>query len=105
MVQILPWCEIAVNSRRSVTDLHFKGESMSRISTALVAVVLFGMAGTALPTWADELPVLGDKKGLDEESDRSPDSTPAAEAFLLRAYPGTDIPTDASFAARTGWAA
>ena len=66
MVQILPWREIAVNSRRSVTDLHFKGESMSRISTALVAVVLFGMAGIAGPTWADDLPVLGDKKALSD---------------------------------------
>jgi hypothetical protein len=79
---------------------------MSRIATALVAVVLFGMAGIAGPTWADEVPPVVDKKGFSDDSDsRSPDSTPAAEAFLLRAYPGTDIPTDASFAALTGWAA
>jgi hypothetical protein len=78
---------------------------MRRIAAAFVAVVLFGMAGIAVPTWADEVPPVVDKKGFSDDSDsRSPDSTPAAEAFLLRAYPGTDIPTDASFAALTGWA-
>jgi hypothetical protein len=35
---------------------------------------------------------------------RNPDATPEVEAYLLRAYPATDIPTDSSFAARTGWA-
>ena len=35
---------------------------------------------------------------------RNPDSTPDVQAYLQRAYPGKDIPTDASFAARVGWA-
>ena len=42
---------------------------------------------------------------LDEELDPRPDRTPAAEAFPIRAYPATDIPSDASLAARAGWAA
>jgi hypothetical protein len=78
---------------------------MSRIAAALVAV-LFGMAGIAGPTWADELPTIGDKKGAPDESDsRSPDSTPGVEAYLLRAYPETEVPGDATLAARSGWAA
>src|ERR1700675_4000162 len=36
---------------------------------------------------------------------RNPDATPDVQAYLLRAYPAKDIPTDASFAAQTGWAA
>jgi hypothetical protein len=79
---------------------------MSWIAAALVAVVLFCMAGIAGPTWADELPVLGDKKGLpDESNSSSPDSTPGVEAYLLRAYPETEIPGDATLAARSAWAA
>lgn len=51
------------------------------------------------------------KPGANEEAAiganevRNPDATPDVEAYLLRAYPATDIPTDASFAARSGWAA
>ena len=76
---------------------------MSRIAAALVAIVLFGIAG---PTWADEVPELGFKKDLpDESASRSPDSTPGVEAYLLRAYPETEIPGDATLAAQSGWAA
>jgi hypothetical protein len=79
---------------------------MSRIAAAFFTVVLFGMAGIAGPTWADEVPVLGSKKGLpDESASRSPDSTPGVEAYLLRAYPETEIPGDATLAARSDWAA
>ena len=79
---------------------------MSRIAAALVTAILFGMAAIAAPAWADELPVLGDKKGLPDESDsRSPDSTPGVEAYLLRGYPDTEISGDATLAARSGWAA
>lgn len=42
------------------------------------------------------------KVGANEQ--RNPDSTPDVQAYLLRAYPEKDIPTDASFAAQTGWA-
>jgi hypothetical protein len=35
---------------------------------------------------------------------RNPDATPDVEAYLQRAYPAQDIPTDATFAARSGWA-
>src|SRR5437660_2281992 len=78
---------------------------MSRIA-ALFTMVFFGVAGIAGPTWAQDVLPLGFKKGFDDDANaRSPDSTPAAEAFLLRAYPETDIPTDASFAARSDWAA
>jgi len=79
---------------------------MSRIATALCTAAVFGIAGIVGPAFADDPPGLGFKKGIDDDADaRTPDSTPAAEAFLLRAYPATDIPTDASFAARAGWAA
>src|SRR5712691_7842168 len=36
---------------------------------------------------------------------RNPDSTPDIEAYLLRAYPGDDIPIDATIAAQNGFAA
>jgi hypothetical protein len=79
---------------------------MSRIAAGLAAVVLFGIGGIAGPSWADDLPVLGAKKDLpDESSSRSPDSTPGVEAYLLRAYPETEIPGDATLAAQSGWAA
>ena len=78
---------------------------MRRNASALIIAVLFGMAGIAGPAWADDIPPLGFKKSLEDESDRAPDSTPAAEACLLRAYPAIDIPSDASFAARSGWVA
>jgi hypothetical protein len=78
---------------------------MGRSIGALFTVVLFGMAGIAGPTWGQDVPPLGFKKGLDDDATRSPDRTPAAEAFLLRAYPEDGIPTDASFAAQSGWAA
>ena len=77
---------------------------MDRTAVALAIAVLFGIVGTAGPAWADEDPI-GFKKGLEDESDRAPDRTPAAEAFLIRAYPGTDIPDNASLAARVNWAA
>ncbi len=79
---------------------------MYRIGVALVTIVLFGMAGIAGPTWADEVPPLGFKKDPPGESDgRSPESTPNVEAYLLRAYPEAEIPGDATLAARSGWAA
>jgi hypothetical protein len=79
---------------------------MSRIAAALVAAVLFGMAGIAGPTWAQDVPELGFKKDLpDESASRSPDSTPGVEAYLLRAYPAGEIPGDATLAAQSGWAA
>lgn len=36
---------------------------------------------------------------------RLPDNTPDVEAYLLRAYPETEIPGDATLAAQSGWAA
>ena len=36
---------------------------------------------------------------------RWPDYTPEVEAYLLRAYPETEVPGDATLAARNGWAA
>ena len=57
-------------------------------------------------------PKLGEKKigenveeriGANEV--RNPNLTPDVQAYLLRAYPEKNIPTDASFAAQTGWAA
>jgi|KBSSwiStaDraftv2_1062776.scaffolds.fasta_scaffold07184_4 hypothetical protein len=77
---------------------------MDRTAVALVIGVLFAVAGTAGPAWADEDPI-GFKKGLEDESDRAPNRTPAAEAYLIRAYPGTDIPDNVSLAARVNWAA
>ncbi len=77
---------------------------MSRNAVALGIAVLLGLAGTAGPAWADEDPI-GFKKGLEDESDRAPNKTPAAEAYLIRAYPATDIPDSASLAARVNWTA
>src|SRR5262245_4725784 len=59
---------------------------MRRSVSALVAGVSFGLTGIISTAWADEI---GFKKAFDEESDRAPDRTPAAEAFLIRAYPET----------------
>src|SRR5438067_12581120 len=89
-----------------VTSSQFKGgDTMSRIA-ALFTIVFFGVAGIAGSAWAQDIAPLGFKKAFDDDANaRSPDSTPAAEAFLLRAYPETDIPTDASFATRSDWAA
>jgi hypothetical protein len=78
---------------------------MSKFGAVILTATLFGATGIAGPIWAQDLPAIGFKKSLDEESDRAPDRTPAAEAFLIRAYPATDIPSDASLAARAGWAA
>src|SRR2546423_349679 len=36
---------------------------------------------------------------------RSPDNTPEVESYLLRAYPETEIPGEATLAAQSGWAA
>jgi len=36
---------------------------------------------------------------------RSPDTAPAVEAYLLRAYPETEVPGEATLAALTGWSA
>jgi hypothetical protein len=50
----------------------------------------------------------GDSKraiiGLGNES-RWPDYTPDVEAYLLRAYPGSEVPGEATLAAQNGWAA
>jgi hypothetical protein len=76
---------------------------MGRTAVAVVIAVLFGVAGTAGPAWADDS--IGFKKTLEDESDRAPDKTPSAEAFLIRAYPATEIPDSASLAARANWTA
>jgi hypothetical protein len=67
----------------------------------LVAGVSLAFAGAVTSAWAEDI---GFKKGLEEEGG-APDRTPAAEAFLIRAYPATDIPDSASQGARDGWAA
>src|ERR1700751_2400129 len=41
------------------------------------------------------------KIGANEE--RNPNVSPQVLDYLLRAYPEADIPTDAQFAAQTGW--
>ena len=75
---------------------------MRRFVSAVVTGLSFAFAGVAIPAWADDI---GFKKQRDDESDRAPDKTPSAEAFLIRAYPATDIPVSASLAARDGWTA
>jgi len=77
---------------------------MVRTAVSLALAVLFGTAGSVGPAWADE-DAIGFKKGLEDEADRAPDKTPAVEAFLIRAYPATDIPDSASIAARVNWTA
>jgi len=78
---------------------------MNKLGAVILTATAFGVTGVAGPIWAQDLSAIGFKKSLEEESDRAPDRTPAAEAFLIRAYPATDIPSDASLAARAGWAA
>ncbi len=78
---------------------------MARIPAALFTLVLFLIAGIAGPSWADvDVPPIGSKKTISEDS-RNPESTPDVEAYLLRAYPATEVPGDATLAARSGWAA
>jgi hypothetical protein len=70
---------------------------------ALAAAVTFAFASSA---WADDLPEIGFKKEVkDEEDARSPAATPNVEAYLLRAYPATEVPGEATIAAQQGWAA
>ena len=79
---------------------------MGRIAAAFFVIVFFVMAGIAGPTWGQDVPPLGFKKGLSDDSgSRSPDATPGVEAYLLRAYPAGEIPGDATLAAQSGWAA
>ena len=76
---------------------------MGRIVAAVFTMVFFAMAGLA---WGQDIPPLGFKKDLSDDSgSRSPDSTPGVEAYLLRAYPATEIPGDATLAAQSAWAA
>jgi len=79
---------------------------MGRIAVAVFTMVFFGMAGIAGPSWGQDVPPLGSKKpASDDSGSRSPDSTPGVEAYLLRAYPATEIPGDATLAAQSAWAA
>src|SRR5262245_37635361 len=75
---------------------------MRSLGLALVTGVSLALATTVGPAWAQDI---GFKKEREAEGDRAPDKTPAAEAFLIRAYPETDIPPSASLAALTGWSA
>ncbi len=55
---------------------------------------------------ADEMkPGRNEEERIGKNEFRNPDATPNVEAYLQRAYPELNIPTDASFAARSGWAA
>ena len=76
---------------------------MRRSVLALAVGVSIGFAGSVSLAWADD--PIGFKKGLEDEDARAPDRTPAAESFLIRAYPATTIPDSASLAARTDWSA
>jgi len=67
--------------------------------------VFFGAATVTGPAWSQDIPPLGSKKPISDDSARNPESSPSVEAYLLRAYPATEIPGDATLAAQSGWAA
>jgi hypothetical protein len=98
VVYILHRAPIAASSRHSLIAAPFPGatDAKNRLS---VRYSIWNCSNRQ-PVWADD--PIGFKKALEDESDRAPDKTPAAEAFLIRAYPATDIPAAASLAARAG---
>jgi hypothetical protein len=92
--------------------------SMAVLLLAAAATINFVPAGTSRVDRARADALLSPKGDFDEpkvgqnaeaaigaNEQRNPDATPDVQAYRLRAYPAKDIPTDASFAAQTGWAA
>ena len=65
---------------------------MSKFGAVILTATLFGVTGVAGPIWADDLRRSDSRRASTMKRTRTPDTTPAAEAFLLRAYPATDIP-------------
>ena len=60
--------------------------------------------GFAFKRGAADLQPGGNKKALFGASEfRWADYTPAVEAYLKRAYPGNEVPLEATLAARSGW--
>src|SRR5215471_1689037 len=89
---------------RFVTNVIRAGGKMRKITAGIISIALLGMTGLAS---AQDLPPLGFKKPLsdDTSTSHSPDETPGVEAYLLRAYPATEISGDSTLGARNGWAA
>ena len=103
--------------RRSV---WWAGGSMAALMLVAAAAIGFNPRATSRVERARADALLSPKVDLDEMKGgrntnieeaiganevRNPDATPEVQAYRLRAYPATDIPTDASFAAQAGWAA
>ncbi len=88
-------------------------------STLVLAAVALAISATRTPTPLQaERPAYTPKKadadffkpGRSSEAapvaeSKNPDSSPEVEAYLLRAYPDTEISGDATLAAKAGWAA
>src|SRR5215471_184661 len=80
---------------RFVTNVIRAGGKMRKITAGIISIALLGMTGLAS---AQDLPPLGFKKPLsdDTSTSHSPDETPGVEAYLLRAYPATEISGDST---------
>src|SRR5438552_712530 len=100
----VPIAGIAVLVLASAATFTFVPAGNSRIDRARADALLSPKGDF------DELKVGENKVGENIEEriganeQRNPDATPDLQAYLLRAYPAKDIPTDASFAAQRGWA-
>jgi hypothetical protein len=101
----VPMASIAVLVLVSAATFTFVPAGNPRIDRAQADALL-------APKGAFDEPKIGESKtgdNLEERiganEQRNPNFTPDVQAYLLRAYPGKDIPTDASFAAQRDWAA
>ena len=83
---------------------------LAAVMTAVVAVKTFhaastpSKAGFAFKKGAPNLSPGGNKQALFGSNEvRYADYTPAVEAYLMRAYPGDEVPWEATLAAKDGW--
>src|SRR5215831_9050166 len=100
--------------RRRVTGLTVAGLCVLALAAAALIAARPHRASRLLKARADailfkkEKPEAG-KAGKNAEAvvgaeSRNPDSSADVEAYLTRAYPGTEIPIAATIAAQNGWA-
>src|SRR4029077_952843 len=101
----VPMVGIAILMLAAAATITFVPVGNSRIDRARTDALL-------APKGDFDEPKIGQKKVSENVEERiganevrNPNLTPDVQAYLLRAYPEKNIPTDASFAAQTGWAA
>jgi len=103
-----------------IPNSRFPYRRLALIGAGLAAVVLVGLAvRTAPPASSPTTREIAFKKGdpdqvepgdnkravMGPNESRWPDYTPEVEAYLLRAYPATEVSGEATLGARNGWAA